>query len=108
MLFIVKGNNRLTIDHLRNKTLLNAYFIIQKYKLGPAELILDQYLIQHYKVSLKNMCIKLLLNLTFYAKDDGSLVLLFKDPSMDKIARLITYGNGVLKGSSILQIALNF
>lgn len=32
---------------------------------------------------------------------------MFKDPKYDTIASLITYGNGAIPGSRILQIALN-
>ena len=71
-----------------------------------SDIAIDQ-LIQHkYGTSLKNMCIKLLLSLTFYADKTGNLILLFKDQKYDKIARLITYGNGALPGSKILQVAL--
>jgi hypothetical protein len=52
------------------------------------------------------MCIKLLLSLTFYEDNEGNLILLFKDQRYDKIAQLITYGNGAIPGSRILQIAL--
>ena len=83
------------------------YFIIKNYPLHASDLVLDNYIQQQYNVSLKNLCIKLLLSLTFYTNDDGNLVLLFKDPKYDKIARLITYGNGAIPGSRILQIALN-
>jgi hypothetical protein len=72
-----------------------------------SELILDRYIQQQYKTSLKNLCIKLLLSLTFYKDAKGNLVILFKNPKYDKIAQLITYGNGVVPGSKILQIALN-
>ena len=59
-----------------------------------------------WKITLKDMCIKLLLSLTFYKDNEGNLVLLFKDAKYDKIASLITYGNGVIPGSKILQVAL--
>jgi hypothetical protein len=72
-----------------------------------SDLILDQYIQQQYNTTLKNMCIKLLLSLTFHKDDEGNLVLLFKDSKYDNIARLITYGNGAIPGSRILQIALN-
>jgi hypothetical protein len=72
-----------------------------------SDLILDKYIQQQYDTSLKNMCIKLLLSLTFHKDAEGNLVLLFKDPKYDKTARLITYGNGAIAGSKILKIALS-
>ena len=91
---------------MRTNALLDAYFLIKNYPLHASELILDNFITQQYKVSLKDMCIKLLLSLTFYEDSDNNLILLFKDQKYDKIASLITYGNGAIPGSKILQIAL--
>lgn len=107
MFFNIPNKKYLSTDQLRTSTLVKAYYIIQKYPLHASDLILDQYLQQQYNISLKNMCIKLLLNLTFYEDDTKNLILMFKNPKYDQIARLITYGNGALPGSKILQIALN-
>ena len=94
-------------SYLRQSALLKAYYLIEKYPLLASEQILDSYIQQQYKMSLKNMCIKLLLNLTFYKDKDGNFLLMFKDPKLDKVAQIITYGTGALPGSRILQIALN-
>ena len=106
MFFKVKNKHYLSTEQLRTDTLLNAYFLIQNYSLHASDLVLEQFLQQQYKTTLKNMCIKLLLSLTFYKDDDGNLILLFKDQKYDKLASLITYGNGAIPGSRILQIAL--
>lgn len=107
MLFLVKNRRLMSTEQLRTNTMLNAYFIIQKYPLRATEQILDNYLQQQYKTSLKNLCVKLLLDLTFYADDEGNLVLLFKNKKSEALARLITYGNGAIQGSRILRIALS-
>ncbi len=106
MLFGIKNNRYQSVEQLRTNALLNAYFIIKNYPLHASEIVLDQFIQQQYDTTLKNMCIKLLLSLTFHKDDKGNLILLFKDPRYDKIARLITYGNGAIPGSKILQIAL--
>lgn len=106
MLFTIKNPHSVTSSKLRTNTMLNAYFIIRKYPLKASDMMMDQYIQQQYKMSLKNLCIKLLLDLTFYENDAGELVLLFKNPKSDAIARLITYGTGAIPGSRILQIAL--
>jgi hypothetical protein len=106
-MFTIKNKRYMSTEQLRTSSLLNAYRIIQNYPLKAADLLMDQYVQQQYKVSLKNLCIKLLLNLTFYTDDSGNLVLLFKNPKYDTIASLITYGNGAIPGSKILKIALN-
>lgn len=106
MLYTIKNKHYLSTEQLRTSTLLKAYYLVQKYPLHASDLLLDQYIQQQYSTTLKNMCVKLLLNLTFYKDDSGNLVLLFKDPKCDKLARLITYGNGAIPGSQILQMAL--
>ena len=106
MLFIVENKRYMSQEQLRTNTLLDAYFLIQNYSLHASELILDNYIQQQYKATLKDMCIKLLLSLSFYTDNDGNLVLLFKDPKYDTIASLITYGNGAIPGSRILKTAL--
>ena len=107
MFFSVSNKRYMSTERLRTETLLNAYYIIKRYPLKASERLMDQYIQQQYKTTLKNLCIKLLLNLTFYEDDSGNLVLLFKNPKHDAIARLITYGNGAIPGSRILQLALN-
>ena len=107
MIFTIKNDHFMSIDNLRTNALLTAYYVIKNYSFHASELVLDKYIKQQYKVSLKDMCIKLLLSLTFYKNNDGDLVLLFKDTKYDKIAQLITYGNGIIRGSQILSIALN-
>jgi hypothetical protein len=106
MFFIIKNNKYLSTNQLKTDSLLNAYFIIKNYPLKATELALDNYLQQQYKSNLKNLCIKLLLNLSFYNNESGDLILLFKDPQLDRLAQLITYGNGAIHGSKILQLAL--
>jgi hypothetical protein len=106
MLFTIKNDKYLSAERLRTTALLHAYFIIEKYPMHAQELILDNYIQQQYKVSLKNLCIKLLLSLTFFEDDSGDFTLLFKDKEHDKLASLITYGNGAIQGSQILKVAL--
>lgn len=107
MFFIIKNTRYKSSEQLRTNTLLSAYFIIQKYSFHASELALDRLIQTQYKMSLKDMCIKLLLSLTFYSDAEGNLILMFKDPKYDKIAQLITYGNGAVPGSRILKTALN-
>ena len=106
MFFTINNKRYLSKEQLRKHTLLNAYYIVQKYPLRAADLLMDQYITQQYDMTLKDMCVKLLLNLTLYEDQTGNLLLLFKDSKHDNIASLITYGNGAIPGSKILQDAL--
>ena len=105
MFFTIK-NKYLSAERARVNALLNAYYIIQNYPLHASDILMDQYINQQYKTDLKNMCVNLLLNLTYYQDKSGNLILMFKNPKYDKIARLITYGNGAIPGSKILKVAL--
>jgi hypothetical protein len=107
MFFTIANKKYLSPEHLRTNALMNAYFIIKNYPMRASDLALEQYIEQQYQMSLKNLCIKLLLSLTYYKDDAGNLILLFNDPKNDAIARLITYGNGAVPGSKILQTALS-
>jgi hypothetical protein len=107
MFFKINNNSYLNENYLRQSSLLKAYYLIEKYPLLASEQLLDTYIQQQYKISLKNMCVKLLLNLTFHKDKEGNFILLFKDPVLDKAAQIITYGTGAVPGSRILQIALN-
>lgn len=105
MLFTIQNKKYKAIEKLRKEALVQAYFIIQKYPLQAADQIMDNYIQQQYDMSLKDMCVTLLLNMTFYADDRNNLVLLFKNPKYDAMAQLITFGNGAIQGSKILQMA---
>jgi hypothetical protein len=107
MFFTINNKKYLSPEQLRSDTLMHAYFVIESYPMHASDTILDQFIQQQYKVTLKNLCIKLLLSLTFYKDKTGNLILMFKDPKYDNLARLITYGNGAIPGSKILQIALS-
>lgn len=106
MIFIINNNRYMSLEQRQADILLRAYYTIKNYPMHAAELALDNFIQQQYKISLKNMCIRLLLNLTVHEDSAGSIVLLFKDQKHDRIASLITYGNGIVQGSKILQNAL--
>lgn len=106
MFFVVENNKYLSPSQLRTNTLMKAYFVISNFPLKASDKILDDYLQQQYKINLKNLCVKLLLNISFFKNNEGGYILLFRDPKLDKLAQLITYGNGAIPGSCILQIAL--
>lgn len=106
MFFVVKNNKYLSPRQLKASTLMKAYYVVSNFPLKASDKILDDHLQAKYSTSLKNICVKLLLNIKFFKNDEGDFVLLFQDPELDKLAQLITYGNGAIPGSRILQIAL--
>jgi hypothetical protein len=103
----IQRHKKISSTVQKNTFYFNAMYIIKNYPLRASEQQLDLYLQQRYHDSLKNLCIALLFKGTLHETTDERLVLLFKDPEDDKLARLITYGNALVTGSDIIKIALN-
>lgn len=106
MFFIIKNKRYLSSTHLKSEVLIKAYYLLKQYKLGAQELAIDRLIQQQYGLTLKDMCVQLLFDLSFYKNNKGDLILMFKSQKSNKIARLITYGNGAIPGSRILQLAI--
>ena len=87
-------------------TYYNARRIIILYKFGAAEEQLDLYCKKTYQQPLRYVCLRLLTNCTVSTDAKGT-VITFADKNLDKLARLITYGNGKYYGSNILRAALS-
>lgn len=105
MFFKIQKNAVEPLAFLRAK--LN-YFIpiaIRNYHLGATELILDSYLKQQYKKSLKASCLEIFKNATVQRTPENDLILILPE-AFDKLAQLITYGNGPIQGSPILKKTL--
>ena len=74
--------------------------------MGATEVQLEEHLLKAYGLGLKPMCFALLDKLQVSQVSDSELLFTFIDNDADKIARLITYGNGTIDGSQILVQAL--
>ena len=66
---------------------------------------LNEYFIENYEVPLRPVCLALVNEAKFFINYNHELVIKFTNPSLDRLARLITYGNGVIQGSNILNNA---
>lgn len=86
----------------------NAKRAIFNYTEGVTEKLWNQYLLEHYQTHLKLMCLKLIEDINISYNFDDTLIVTFETKEANDIATLITYGNGLLKGSSILQTAFNY
>lgn len=78
--------------------------IISLYGFGAAEIAMDRYCKQHYRLPLRLMCIRILMSAKVMTVDNSYFAII-ADKNLEKIARLITYGNGIMNGSSILTDA---
>ena len=107
MFFIIKTADKKPISILKLKALVRARSLISLYPMRGTELILNNYLIENYKLTLKNACLLLLTNLHISEGEENELVLFFKDEKYDKLAQIITYGIDNISGSPILKIVLS-
>lgn len=107
MIFTVKSTMTVPVEILKGKLLINAKFYIDNYPMRVSETLLENVIRKDYKISLKTACRYLLLNADIYKNNEGNLIILFKNPYWDKLARLITYGNGKVPGCKILQTAFS-
>lgn len=102
MLITVKNINNWPEAYFKYHIMNRARIYAAGFKYGADGIALDQYLTKNYSIGLRAACLKLLCNLSLDFQGD-SCVLYFKNNYYDKLARLITYGTGQLKGISILK-----
>lgn len=84
----------------------NAIRKLIAFKFGTTEKLLDNYLQNQYQMSLKQACYTIITNCTIEESEE-TLLITISNKTLDKIARIITYGTGKLLGSQILLKVLN-
>jgi hypothetical protein len=107
MFYTIKTDNKKPVSIVKLKTLVRARSLISLYPMRGTEVILNNYLIENYKLTLKNACFLLLANLQVCTGEEDEIVMFFKDDKYDKLAQIITYGIDNISGSQILKIALS-
>ncbi len=89
----------------KSKIIWIAYESIIRYKLKADDKILENYLKENYRISLKQACLKLALNAKITYDSSSTYIITFPTTSLKNLAQLITYGTGKILGSPILQRA---
>jgi hypothetical protein len=107
MFYSIKTDSKKPISIIKLKTLVRARSIISLYPVLGTELILNNYLVENYKLTLKNACLLLLANLQFSEGEENEIIFFFKEEKYDQLARIITYGIDNISGSRILKAALS-
>jgi hypothetical protein len=107
MFYSIKTDSKKPISIVKLKTLVRARSLISLYPMRGTEVILNNYLVENYKLTLKNACFLLLANLQFSTGEENEIIFFFKDEKYDKLARIITYGIDNISGSQILKTALS-
>ena len=88
----------------RSVILIMSNFI-SKRAIMPYEKDLNDYLLKNYNKNLKEAAMLLVNGLTLQNPTSSELVCCWMNTTYDKLASLITYGNGHFIGSTILRDA---
>lgn len=107
MFYSIKTDSKKPVSIVKLKTLVRARSLISLYPMRGTEVILNSYLVENYKLTLKNACFLLLTNLQFSTGEENEIIFFFKDEKYDQLARIITYGTNSISGSQILKTALS-
>lgn len=107
MFYTIKTESKQPASIVKLKTLVRARSLISLYPMRGSELILNNYLVENYKLTLKNACFLLLANVQFSEGEENEIIFFFKDEKYDQLARIITYGIDNISGSQILKTALS-
>lgn len=107
MFFSIKNDSKKPVSIIKLKTLVRARSLISLYPMRGTEVILNNYLVDNYKLTLKNACFLLLANLHVSTGEENEIIMFFKDDKYAKLAQIITYGIDDISGSQILKTALS-
>lgn len=102
MLITIKNKNRLAKNTFTLYTFRLALTRINEIGIGVDGIKLDQFLRKNYSMGLRDACRRLVYSMHIDYKYEEA-VIYFPNPTMDNLARLITYGTGEIKGISILR-----
>ena len=108
MIFTIKTDKLVTEEALKRRWLAAARKKVILYKLGADEIALDNYLAKNYSITLKSLCLAIILNTKIVADKSGLLITQIKNPELERLARLITFGTGKVSGSKILKYAFEY
>ena len=104
MIFIYNSTDR-EPQLTKSKIVWRAYKIIITFPTRSSEKLLDSYLRETNKISLKQACLKILYAAKIAYDSSNTYIITFPTEELKKLAQLITYGTGKILGSSILQRA---
>ena len=107
MFFTIKNDSKKPVSIVKLKILVRARSLISLYPMRGTEVILNNYLLENYKLTLKNACFLLLANLQISTGEENEIIMFFKEEKYTRLAQIITYGIDNVSGSQILKVALS-
>jgi len=102
MFFTVKTPQGRSIYKYISYIKMMAIRIVAYYPIKSEEYRLNTFLEQKYKMGLKACCLKILRNCKYMISNNYTIEVFIRDPELDKLAQLITYGTDEIFGSQIL------
>lgn len=73
------------------------------HRFGPSELLLSRYLQEQYGITLRAACIQIIQGAQFHVNFERDIIVTIPDKQLNDIAKIITYGTGIITGSRILK-----
>lgn len=87
--------------------LQGAKLSVSLYHITPAQLKLNSYLWDNYGLNIRTASMLVLSQCKLQKNYSNEVIVTFPQKKIDKLASLITYGNGKIQGCPILQEAFN-
>ena len=82
-----------------------ANLAIATYRVKPAQKQLNDYIWKEFGLTLKAAAAVVVANCRMQKNQSNEIIITFPSKKIDKLASLITYGNGKIQGCSILTEA---
>lgn len=76
-------------------------------KLNANDILMENFIKDKYSIGLKQICFELIIKRASFMTNGDQIIIKFLNPNDDKLARLITNGNGKISGSTILRDIFN-
>jgi len=76
-------------------------------KLNANDVLMENFIKDKYSIGLKQICFELIIKRASFMTNGDQIIIKFLNPNDDKLARLITNGNGKISGSTILRDIFN-
>ena len=106
MTFIVKTENNKRYNEAVFKNIARNYIVVAYKRFGATEKLLNNYLIEKYKISLLTACFKIINNAKYSFNGNNEMIISFPKKIIENLVNTITFGTGgKIQGSNILKLA---
>lgn len=107
MFYIITLPSGVTFDIACFKLKRKAKQKLLSLKLSANDLLIENFIKDKYSIGLKQICFDLIIRRASFMSNGDQIIIKFLNIEDDKLARLITNGNGQIPGSTILRDIFN-